>query len=196
MFFVIQIYFTFFEGGKYYAYLLHIMPYYTCFVAIAAMHFIREYEKWGPTIIVALAGLILFQIGGAFVMIRQNLAFNVYEEISHRVDVAALIARGETVMASSEFGFYFGFDRVRDDRSLSYVATAQPLYAIIPVDPPPRMRDVAAKWAPLVDATLRDCYSAPEEVRGYRLYRRNDSCDRMPVREVDGLPVRGLRIVQ
>lgn len=183
MFLVIQIYFTFFEGTKYYAYLLHIMPYYTCFVAIAAMHFMRQYVKWRSTIIVALVGLILFQIGGAFMMIRQNLAFNVYREISRRMDVPALIARGETVMASSEFGFYFGFDRVRDDRSLSYVTTAQPLYAIIPVDPPSRMREEAEKWAPLVDATLRNCYSAPEEIGGYRLYRRNDSCAKIAVRE-------------
>jgi hypothetical protein len=175
-FWVIQFYFTFLEGGKYYAYLLHIMPYYTCFVAIAAVHLFLEKPGWRPVVMAVLGALVLFQVGGAAMTIRQNIAHNIYKDVVQRMDARLIASRHETVLGPSEFGFYFGFDHVRDDRSSRSLVTERPLYAIIPLVPYARLEDEAAKWAPLVSATLNDCYEPPEVIGPFELYRRKPSC--------------------
>jgi len=176
LFLVIQIYFTFFEAGKYYAYLLHIMPYYTCFVAICSVYLVGRYPRVRTVLGLGLGGFILFQMGGALMMIRQNLAYNVYEDVASRVDKTRLVRDNETVQASSEFAFQFGFDRVKDDLTSRYLATARPLYAIIASGASPRVQGVAEKWADRVNATLSECYTGPQAVGRFLLYQRKDTC--------------------
>ncbi len=189
LFGVMQFWFTFLESTKQFAYLVHVMPYYTCFVAIAALHVFRGGTRWRTALSCGLAGLIVFQAGGALVTMRQNLTTGVTKEVARHIDVGLLASRRETVLASSEFGFYFGFDHVRDDRTSRCLVTDRPLYAIIPTFAVARLDDVAAVWAPAVSATLRDCYTPPELVGTYRIYVRKESCsaDQSPAeRNQDG----------
>ena len=175
-FLVIQVYFTFFEAGKYYPYLLHIMPYYTCFVAICCVYLVARYPRARTALAVGLAGFILLQTGGALMMVRQNLDYNVYDDVAARVDKTRLVRDNEMVLASSEFAFQFGFDRVIDDHTKRYMATARPLYAIIDLGPVTQVREVAEQWADRVNATLRDCYTGSQPVGRFLLYERKDTC--------------------
>jgi hypothetical protein len=154
------------------------MPYYSYFVAIASLYVFREIPRWRTAISLGLVGLIAFQAGGALATIRQNLVSGVVREVASLVNASLVASRRETVMAPSQFGFYFGFDRVKDDRTSRYIVTDRPLYAIIPTVPAARIDDVAEAWAPAVNAALRDCYTPPEVIRTYKIYRRKEGCGR------------------
>jgi hypothetical protein len=176
----IWVYFTFFDWLKYYAYLLHLMPYYAVFVATASVYLYQRYNPARPVIAAGLAGLLLFNLTGVAIMIRQNIAHaHAYSDVVRRVSRDLLERPGEMAQAPEEFAFDLGFDRVKGDRTSRYLVTNRPLYAIVAPESYVgfRVEEVFQEWAPRVTAVLRDCYTR-ERVGDYTVYRRNEGCRR------------------
>ena len=121
---------TVLDGQKLSYYLLHIIPLYVVFLAIAIVYWRRRTKLPGWLAALALAGLIALPTGGLLLKMKADDYGRSYGQAAEYLRRNA--REGEKVMASTEMAFALGFDgRVVDDHWLGYEIGVKPAFFVV-----------------------------------------------------------------
>lgn len=122
---------TYFENVKWYVYLIHVIPVYSCVLALAAGHFWEHRSKLVamlPRLVVL--GLIAFHLASVGFRVRLDSYHKAYLPAAQFLTSA--VKPGEWIMASSEFAHAMRFNGfVKDDYRLGYYSGIQPTFIVV-----------------------------------------------------------------
>ncbi len=128
---------TYLENLKWYVYLIHILPVYTClFGALAGACWEGKPGTGRPLlprslIAAAVAGFLIFNVGSVVYRMRLNPYRDAFQPTANYL--RKVLQPGDLVMASSEFAFPLGFNgQLTDDYRLGFLSGKAP--ALIVVD--------------------------------------------------------------
>lgn len=175
------LYQSFVDGIKFTYYLVLVIPFYATILALVLAYFWRRRILLRFVSAFGVGVLLLMQIGGILVRVRQN-------EYATRYAPAVDFLRREAtpsdlIFASCDFGFRYGFkDNLVDDIRLGYRSGKRPVYIV--------MEEIYSQnvdlWRTsqpalhqfLVDRLNRE-YESIYAHGGYTIYKRKALADRM-----------------
>src|SRR5438105_2903504 len=116
---------AFFEGTKWYVYIIHLLPWLALVVAVSAIDAWRRYPHTRRAIVAAAGVLALLQIGIVAGYAWTNTFKNVYLPTVEYL--RANSAPNGTIIGGAEFAFRLGFGpQLRDDYRLGFFSHAKP----------------------------------------------------------------------
>ncbi len=168
------LFFTFYEGMKFNYYLIHIVPFYLCLLAVFAAYLWTERPALRPLLACGIAAVMAVGAGGAVMRIRLNEMGTSYDPAVAFLKQTA--SKDDVVFATCSFGFGYGFrPGLVDDDTLGYFSKKQARFIVMDeiyddmvnvhraVDPP--------IYAHIME--LMPDYRLVYDKADYRVYERN-----------------------
>lgn len=169
-------YLTFYEGMKFSYYLVHLLPFYACLLAIAADWAWRAAPRGRPWIAAAVATMVAVEVGGMMLKARiDDYATSFAPAAAYLTQHAA---PADLVMGSCSLWFSYGPERnLIDDDSLGFASGKHPRYVVFEEIYADSLSIYAAN-RPAVAAHIRRILAASQLVydrEHYKIYKVADT---------------------